>query len=112
MAPKWHRPHVLPEKATETTTPKETTIVVPLCRKCFFSSYLFELLLGAKLTGVSTLLLSAILSTGGKTGVALAADCLLTVESLREKSESWVVNTSTKTENKVESRFLLDVVVA
>mmetsp|Transcript_6635 Transcript_6635/g.8817 ORF Transcript_6635/g.8817 Transcript_6635/m.8817 type:complete len:109 (+) Transcript_6635:243-569(+) len=84
----------------------------PALSKVFFSSYLFELLLGAKLTGVSTLLLSAILSTGGKTGVALAADCLLTVESLREKSESWVVNTSTKTENKVESRFLLDVVVA
>ena len=72
---------------------------------------LFELLLGAELAGVAALLLSAVGGTGGKSGVALAADGLLAVVLLGEESEGGVVNTATKTEDAVEGGLLLDVVV-
>ena len=72
---------------------------------------LFELLLGAKLAGVATLLLSAVGGTGGEAGVALAADGLLAVVLLGEEGKGGVVDTATKTEDKVEGRLLLDIVI-
>ena len=60
---------------------------------------------------MSALLLSAIGCLGGKSGVTLTADRLFAVELLCQKSKGRVINSSTKTENKVKSRFLLDIVV-
>jgi len=60
---------------------------------------------------VATLLLSAVCSTGWKTGVALSADHLVAVEFGGESLERWLDDATTKTENKMESRFLLDVIV-
>jgi len=70
-----------------------------------------ELLLWAKLVGVSALLLSAVGGTGWETGVALAADHLVTVVFGGEGLERWLDQTTTKTKDQVESRFLLDIVV-
>ena len=72
---------------------------------------LFELLLGAELAGVAALLLSAVGGTGGEAGVALAADGLLAVVLLGEEGKGGVVDTATKTEDKVEGRLLLDIVI-
>ena len=72
---------------------------------------LFQLLLGAELIGVSTLLLTAVLGTRGKTGIALSANGLVTVESLGQEGQSGVVDTSSQSEHQVQGGFLLDVVV-
>mmetsp|Transcript_1041 Transcript_1041/g.1806 ORF Transcript_1041/g.1806 Transcript_1041/m.1806 type:complete len:162 (-) Transcript_1041:6-491(-) len=72
---------------------------------------LFELFLGAELAGVAALLLSAVGGTGGKAGVALAADGLLAVVLLGEEGEGGVVDTATKTEDEMEGGLLLDIVV-
>lgn len=55
---------------------------------------LFKLLLGAKLTGVSALLFSAVGGTRGKTSVALSADGLLAVVSLGEQGQRGIVDAS------------------
>jgi len=60
---------------------------------------------------VSALLLSAVGGTRGETGVALAADHLLAVVFGGKGFERWLDQTTTETEDQVESRFLLDVVV-
>ena len=60
---------------------------------------------------MAALLLSAVGGTGGEAGVALAADGLLAVVLLGEEGEGGVVDTATKTEDEVESRLLLDIVI-
>lgn len=73
---------------------------------------LFKLLLGAKLVGVSALLFSAILRLGGKTSVALSADSFLAVETLGEKGQRGIVDSSSQSEDQVKGGLLLNVVVA
>jgi len=60
---------------------------------------------------VTALLLSAVGGTRWETGVALAADHLVTVVFGGEGLERWLDQTTTETEDQVESGFLLDVVV-
>jgi len=75
------------------------------------TNHLLELLLGAKLIGMSALLLSAILSTGWKSSETLTANSLLAIEPLGNKGKSRIINSSTKTENQMKSRLLLDIVI-
>ena len=56
---------------------------------------LFELLLGAQLTGVSTALLAAILGTRRKSCVAFSAYGLFAIVLLGQKGQRWVIDTST-----------------
>ena len=72
---------------------------------------LFKLLLGSELVGVATLSLSAVGSTGRKTGVADTADGLLTVVLGSKSLQGGLDDTTTETEDQVEGRLLLDVVV-
>ena len=72
---------------------------------------LLQLFLGAKLSGVSTLLLAAILSTRWETSIAFTADSLVAVESLGQQSKRWIVNSSSQTKNQMKSRLLLNIVV-
>lgn len=60
---------------------------------------------------MAAFLLSAVGSAGWETGVALSTDHLVAVELGSESFERWLDDTTTETENKVECRFLLDVVV-
>jgi len=73
---------------------------------------LFELFLGAQLTGVSALFLSAVGRTGRETSVAFSANGLFAVESLGQESEGRIVDTSAQTQHQVKRGFLLDVVIA
>lgn len=73
---------------------------------------LLQLLLGAKLVRMSTLLLPAVSSARGKTGVALAAHLLLAIESLGEGSQGGIVHTTTQTKHQVQCRLLLNIVIA
>ena len=52
-----------------------------------------------------------LVARGGEAGVALAADGLLAVVLLGEEGKGGVVDTATKTEDKVEGRLLLDIVI-
>lgn len=72
---------------------------------------LLKLFLGTKLIGVSALLLSTVGSSWWKSSVTLTADSLLAIELLSQKSKGRIVNSPTKTKNKVKGGFLLDVVV-
>jgi hypothetical protein len=72
---------------------------------------LFQLLLGAELVGVSALALSAVGRTGRETSVALAADHLVAVELGGESLERGLNETAAETEDQVESRLLLNIVV-
>jgi len=74
--------------------------------------YLFELFLGAQLARVSAFLLSAVGGTGWETRIAFSADGLVAVESLGEEGQRRVVDTTTEAEHQVQSRLLLDVVIA
>jgi hypothetical protein len=76
-----------------------------------WASRLFELLLGAELVGVTALALAAVGGTGGKTGVALAADGLVAVVLGGKGLQGGLNDTTTETEDKVKSGLLLDVVV-
>ena len=60
---------------------------------------------------MSALLLAAVGSTRRQTGVASAADLLVTVVLLGQLSQGWFDDTSTKTEDQVKGGLLLDVVV-
>jgi len=60
---------------------------------------------------VSAFLLSAVGRTGWETGIALSADHLVTIELGGKSLERWLDNTTTETEDEMESRFLLDIVV-
>ena len=92
---------------------------------------LLELLLGAELVGVPALALAAVGSTRRETGlytrvraiercfdrcegvsyVALAADHLVAVELGGQSLQRGLNDTTTQTEDQVEGRLLLDVVV-
>ena len=63
------------------------------------------------MVAVTTLLLTAVVSTRRKTSVALSADHLITVVLLSEDSEGRLNDTTTKSEDQVKSGLLLDVVV-
>lgn len=72
---------------------------------------LFQLLLRAELVGVTALLLAAVGGTRGKAGVALAADHLLAVVLGSQGLERGLNDTTTETEDQVESRLLLRLLV-
>lgn len=72
---------------------------------------LFELFLGTKLAGVSAFLLSAVGSTGWKTGVAFSADGLFAIETLSQQGQSGVIDSTTKTKHQMQGRLLLNVVI-
>ena len=61
---------------------------------------------------MTTLLLSAVSSSWGKSGVALSANHLITVVLSGQNLERWLNGTTTETEDEVKSRLLLDVVIA
>lgn len=84
---------------------------LPVNPNAIRAKHLLELLLWAELVGVSALLLSAVGSTGRETGVALSADHLFAVELGGKGLERWLDDTTTETEDQVEGRFLLDVVI-
>ena len=73
--------------------------------------HLLQLLLDAELVGVTALLLAAVGGARRETGVALAADHLVAVELAGQGLERGLNDTTTETENQVEGRLLLDVVV-
>ena len=60
---------------------------------------------------MTALSLTAVLGTEGQTGIASTADHLVAVGLTGQSGEGGLNNTTTKTENQVESRLLLDVVV-
>lgn len=72
---------------------------------------LLQLLLGAQVVGVSTLLLAAVDSTRMEASVALAADHFVTVVLLGQLSQRWLDNASTKTQHKMKGGLFLDVIV-
>jgi hypothetical protein len=72
---------------------------------------LFELFLGAQLTGVSTLFLSAIGGTGWETRIALSAHGLVAIVSLGQEGQTRVVDSSAETQYQMQSRFFLDIVI-
>jgi hypothetical protein len=61
---------------------------------------------------VSALLLSAVGGTRGKSGITLAADHLVAIVLSGQHLEGWLNSTTTQTKNQVQSRLLLDVIVA
>ena len=59
-------------------------------------------------------LVAALLCTGGKTGIAFAADRALNVSLFGKEAEGWLIAifaTTTKAENKVKGRVLLDGII-
>lgn len=60
---------------------------------------------------MSTLPLPAVGGLGWKTSIALTADGLLAVVFLGQQGKGGIVNTPTKSQYEMQSRFLLDVVV-
>lgn len=70
------------------------------------ASRLLELLLWAELVGVSALLLAAVGCARWETGVALAANHLVAVELGSKGLEGWLDDTTTETEDQVESGLL------
>jgi hypothetical protein len=63
------------------------------------------------LVSTTTLLLTAVGSTRRKTGITLTTDHLITVVLGSQSLKRGLNNTTTKTENQVKGRFLLDVVI-
>jgi len=76
-----------------------------------YYTFLFELFLGAQLTGVSALFLSAVGGAGRETGVTFSANGLFAVESLGEEGEGGIVDATTKAQHQVQGRLLLNVVI-
>ena len=79
--------------------------------RAYNNGSLLELLLGAKLRGMSALPLPAVGGLGGETRIALTTDGLITVEFPRQHGKRGVVDAATKPQDKVKSGLLLDVVV-
>jgi hypothetical protein len=75
------------------------------------ASRLFDLLLWSELVGVTALSLSAVRGTRRKTSVADTADGLLAVVLGSKSLQRWLNDTTTETEDQVESGLLLNVVV-
>jgi hypothetical protein len=73
--------------------------------------FLFELFLGTQLTGVSTLLLSAVFGTRREAGVAFSAHGLVAVVRLCEQGQRRIIHTPTQAKDQVQCGFLLDVVI-
>jgi hypothetical protein len=69
--------------------------------------FLFE----SKLVAVTALSLSAISSLEGKSSITLSADFLVAVEFLGDSSDGGIHNTSSKSEDEMESGLFLDVIV-
>merc|ERR1712022_23526 len=90
-----------------THTPAGSAVLGSLCAHLC----LFELLLGAKVGGVTTLLLAAVGGTRVVTSIALATDELVLLEFTSESHEGRVDDSSTQAEHQVQSGLLLDVVV-
>ena len=75
-----------------------------------------NLLLWSDVTVMTTLSLSAVFSLWWKSSIALSADHLLSFVLSSQSSESWfdldlTHTTASQSEDQVESRFLLDVVI-
>lgn len=66
---------------------------------------LLQLLLGAEVVGVSTLLLAAVGCSGVKTGIALSADHLVAVVLHGQNTEGGLNDTTTQTEHQVKGGF-------
>jgi len=73
--------------------------------------HLLQLLLGSELVGVATLLLSAVGGSSVVSRVALSADHLLAVVLLSEDLKRRLDDTTSESEDQMESGLLLDVVV-
>jgi hypothetical protein len=71
----------------------------------------FKFLLWTQLVGVTTLSLTAVGSSWWQSGVTLSADGLLTVVLGSKSLQRWLNDTTSQSENQVESGLLLDVVV-
>ena len=61
---------------------------------------------------MTTLALTAVVSLGGKSGVALTADHLVAVVLTGKNHEGGLDHTTTEAENEVKGGLLLDVVVS
>ena len=72
---------------------------------------LLQLLLGAELVGVATLLLAAVHGTRMQASIALTAHHLLTVELTSQHSQRRFNDSAAETKYQVEGRFFLDVVI-
>lgn len=72
---------------------------------------LLQLLLGPQIIGMSTLLLPTICRTWMQPGVALAANHLVTIILLGQDPERGLDDAASQSQNEMERRFLLDVVV-
>jgi hypothetical protein len=68
-------------------------------------SALLQLLLGAEVVAATALLLAAVVSTRVKTGIALAADELVSVVLAGKGLERGLDDTTAKAEHKVEGRL-------
>ena len=72
---------------------------------------LLELLLDAKISGVTALSLTAVLGTEGEASIATTADHLFAVGLTGQSGKGGLNHTTTKAEDQMESGLLLDVVV-
>ena len=72
---------------------------------------LLELLLWSQRCGVTALLFSARGCSSWQSSVTLSADQLFTVVLSSQGLQGWFNNTTSKSQNQVKCRFLLDVVV-
>jgi hypothetical protein len=61
---------------------------------------------------MATRSLAAVGRTGWQTSIALATDLLVTLVFGGEHFQGWLDDATTETQNQMEGRFLLDVVVA
>ena len=68
-------------------------------------------LLESKLIAVTALSLSAIGSLEGKSSITFSADLLVAVEFLGDGSDGGIHDTSSKSEDEVESGLFLDVII-
>jgi len=79
--------------------------------KYSLSRSILGFLLESELVGVSALSLPAVSGLKGKGCVAFSADLLVAVELFGDGSDGGIHDTSSESEDEVESRLFLDVVV-
>merc|ERR1712002_387440 len=75
------------------------------------SCILLQLLLGAKVVGVSAASLPAIGGSWWEPGVAFAANHLLAVVLLGQHAEGRLDDATSETQNEMEGRLLLNIIV-
>ncbi len=99
---------------SERTSTVHAEIEIKTSRNCavYICYNLLELLLRAQLIRVTTLLLSTVGRTGRQTSVTLTTDHLVTVVLSGQHLQRRLNSTTSKTKNQVQSRLLLDVIVA